>query len=473
MAEQKIESRDMHGVIDESHPAWKQGPYTQTPTPVGIVKYNGKGLDPKSAPNRLVCYETTDKLGSGSFGTVYEAGAYQINYELKKLTYKKNKVVKVTTRVDDEAKETILAEYAQGKKTPHLGMKAPVFSGPDGNQTCYIVMNRLPGKELLDLLRDGTIEKLSVDKKLELTHKLLLALRDQVTRQGIVHRDLKAENVMVQLEPEIQVNIIDYGLAKAQNTDDGNSCGTPAYTAPEIFEFKSHGSACDVFSMAKVIALLWIDDKSLYNQKKQSLDQWLEFALNSAQIIEQNASEDLKSKANLLQLLKLMLNPCQDERISIDKAIAFFEKSYPEFKRSKEQESIDNILIHLSNLKRYANKIKNTHPTDSRTINQFTKEMQNIIKAETKSIQDIKQECSSKLSDPKIIKCAENHKYAQYVLKNIAAAILGLGVIYGIACGINKLVTGRATFFHKNEINNAYHHIKNEFESIAVGAPTA
>lgn len=437
---QKIET-----IINASHPVWNSRPYAQEPTPVGILTYNGKNLAAMLPPNRLIYYHESQKLGSGFFGTVYEGASYQISYPLKKLTYKKDKVVKVIKNVDAKKREAILAEYVQGVKAPQLGMKEPIFSGDIDNQTCYIVMNRLPGKELYDLVKDGSIGSLPVNKKIALTHKLLLALRDQVTHKDIVHRDLKAENIMVQLEPVIEVNIIDYGLAKEHGTDDGRHPGSPAYAAPELFQGRHHDSACDVFSMAKVIALLWVKNFLLYDTDKCDAS---DISIQSAELLIYCQSVELKQNSAIFYMLRGMLAQNQLNRLTINQAIESFEKAYPICKQVIEKK---------------AQKItENKGGPGEVSNNNFSEGLNEPL--------ILKTSYSTKNIHKYLYKLdvyAEKHKNLQYILKNIAAAVVRLGLFYGVACGINKLATGRATFFH-NEIRNAQFNIKKEINSIAV-----
>lgn len=295
----------------------------------GNNKVHGKKLDEESIPNRVIRYEKQHFLGVGKYGSVFQATAYCMNYELKKLTYKnKAKVVKVIPDVTPKLKAMILAECRQGKKTPHLGMKDPVFSIVDGVETAFIVMNYIPGKELFYWLNSGTIDLLYTEKKLELTYLLLLALQQQVKKAKVVHRDIKPENLMLSFKPHMEVNLVDFGFAKGKKETDSLFPGSPLYAAPEIFEDKPHNIACDVFSMARVIALLWV----IYNNStyftKYGNNPYV-FALMAAESVKNNQSEELKKHPRVLELLMRMLEPDQSKRISITEAIQFFESNYP------------------------------------------------------------------------------------------------------------------------------------------------
>jgi serine/threonine protein kinase len=79
--------------------------------------------------------------------------------------------------------------------------------------------------------------------------------------KGIVHRDLKIENVMVRRTPEgEEAVIIDLGLAEefAKERFFSEKCGTPGYIAPEIYGEVRPASPekCDIFSLGVILHIL-------------------------------------------------------------------------------------------------------------------------------------------------------------------------------------------------------------------------
>ena len=71
---------------------------------------------------------------------------------------------------------------------------------------------------------------------------------------GVVHRDLKPENILVEKDPRneevIQIKITDFGLSKivVPNETMLESCGTPAYVAPEVLHKKGYKKEVDMWS---------------------------------------------------------------------------------------------------------------------------------------------------------------------------------------------------------------------------------
>ena len=113
---------------------------------------------------------------------------------------------------------------------PHI---LPLFDSGEVSGFLYYVMPYVEGESLRERLdRDG---KLGIDESVRLTQGIASAL-DYAHRQGIVHRDVKPENVMLY---ENMPMVMDFGIAKAVAagsdtlTQTGMMIGTPAYVSPE------------------------------------------------------------------------------------------------------------------------------------------------------------------------------------------------------------------------------------------------
>lgn len=68
-------------------------------------------------------------------------------------------------------------------------------------------------------------------------------------RNDVVHRDLKAENLL--LDNNLDIKVVDFGLSNSIAGRDflSTQCGSPAYSAPELLGGKSYGKEVDVYSM--------------------------------------------------------------------------------------------------------------------------------------------------------------------------------------------------------------------------------
>jgi len=119
----------------------------------------------------------------------------------------------------------------------------------DGARVPYIVMEYVEGQTLRDLLRNG--QRLLPTRALEITDGVLAAL-DYSHRNGIIHRDVKPANVM--LDSAGQVKVMDFGIARAiadsgaTMTQTANVLGTAQYLSPEQARGEVVDARSDLYS---------------------------------------------------------------------------------------------------------------------------------------------------------------------------------------------------------------------------------
>jgi len=108
----------------------------------------------------------------------------------------------------------------------------------------------------------GSLNKILHDRNLSLEWGLCLRIAMDVSRglnylhksdPVIIHRDLKSYNLLV--DENFKVKVCDFGLAKFLNQQSGNmtSCGTPAWTAPEVLRNEHYTEKADIYSFGIVL----------------------------------------------------------------------------------------------------------------------------------------------------------------------------------------------------------------------------
>lgn len=105
----------------------------------------------------------------------------------------------------------------------------------------YIILDYMAGSDLFDYLQERDFN-LGEDRVREITYQLALGIR-YLHKYGIVHRDLKLENVMMTDTTDKSVpKLVDFGLAKmiGPNEKAEEPFGTLGYVAPEILEKKPY-----------------------------------------------------------------------------------------------------------------------------------------------------------------------------------------------------------------------------------------
>ncbi|MGZ6995583.1 MAG: protein kinase domain-containing protein [Acidimicrobiia bacterium] len=191
-------------------------------------------------------YEGAVEIGRGGFGVVYRA---------RQVDVQRTVAIKLLTGVFDEhARVRFDRERdAMGLLSSHPNSVTVHASGftPDGHP--YIVMEHLEGASLADRLQRGPIPW---QEAVEIGIKLAGAL-EAAHRAGVLHRDVKPENVLISVYGEPK--LADFGIARLEGgpeTRTGNITASLYHAAPEVFEGKRPTYSTDVYSLASTVFAL-------------------------------------------------------------------------------------------------------------------------------------------------------------------------------------------------------------------------
>jgi len=151
---------------------------------------------------------------------------------------------------DTDYAAKFIREAQHTARLAHPNIVSVFDQGHEGD-VLYLVMEYLPGMTLRELLNDfGT---LTVEQALDITTAVLQALA-VAHREGILHRDVKPENVMLVNDGRIKVG--DFGLARpvSSATETGKSLlGTVAYIAPELLTRGQADLRSDLYSVGVML----------------------------------------------------------------------------------------------------------------------------------------------------------------------------------------------------------------------------
>ncbi|MGE0453152.1 MAG: serine/threonine-protein kinase [Vicinamibacteria bacterium] len=202
-------------------------------------------------PATIGRYEIRAELGQGSMGIVYEAHDPLLRREIALKTIRPL----AGTPDDLQAYETrFFAEARAAARLSHPGIVIVHDVGRDaGSGVLFIALERLRGQTLAERLRGGA--RLPWREAAAITARLAQAL-DHAHRNGVVHRDVKPENVMLLAEGEPK--LMDFGIAKldtASLTAAGQVFGTPRYMSPEQASALPVDARSDIFSLGAVAYL--------------------------------------------------------------------------------------------------------------------------------------------------------------------------------------------------------------------------
>ncbi|XP_011688993.1 PREDICTED: MAP/microtubule affinity-regulating kinase 3-like [Wasmannia auropunctata] len=119
----------------------------------------------------------------------------------------------------------------------------------------YLVTELATGGDLCTHIKEQPAGKLDENTARLYARQLVAALKHMHSK-GVVHRDLKMENIVLQDERKEQIKIVDFGLSNIYASDDPlrTHCGSPEYAAPELFVVgKRYGPEVDLWSLGVVL----------------------------------------------------------------------------------------------------------------------------------------------------------------------------------------------------------------------------
>ncbi|MDO8736682.1 MAG: serine/threonine-protein kinase [Thermoleophilia bacterium] len=193
----------------------------------------------KRGPLVLNRYELIERIGSGGFSTVYRARDHKMGRDVAV------KAVRRTEELGDRATREARAAAQLGH--PHI---VTVFELAEDEDDVYLVSELVEGDTLTCHIADGS---LSDRDCLEMALQVLDAL-DHAHERGVIHRDIKPDNLMLAGNHHLRVKVMDFGIAQLENTQritrQGDVVGTISYMSPEQADGFTVDSATDVYSTA-------------------------------------------------------------------------------------------------------------------------------------------------------------------------------------------------------------------------------
>ncbi|MFJ6171701.1 protein kinase [Curtobacterium sp. NPDC092190] len=191
-------------------------------------------------------YRVTGTLGHGGMASVYRAVDEQLGREVAVKVFRIG-AVDHGERARAEAEMHTLAAL----RSPSL---VTLYDAAldDGNGDSYLVMELVPGSDLDTRLREGPLDTTTTARTGAQVAEGLAA----VHAQGIVHRDVKPANVLLESDGQ-HVKLADFGIAllrdAARVTGTGTVIGTAAYISPEQVLGREVTGQADVYALGLVL----------------------------------------------------------------------------------------------------------------------------------------------------------------------------------------------------------------------------
>jgi serine/threonine-protein kinase len=219
----------------------------------------GPPLGPPFAPllvgQRIGRFRVLGELGRGGMGIVYLAHDDQLQRSVAL------KVLVTSLTRHEERRRRFLREGRVAASVTHPNL-ATIYDVGEDDGRIFIAMERVEGQTLRRILAS---RRLTVDETLDLTTQILAGLA-KAHQAGVVHRDLKPDNVMV--TDDGVVKLLDFGLAKlhrgspgeapgdsavGHDTADHQVVGTPSYMSPEQARGQPVDARSDIFAVGVML----------------------------------------------------------------------------------------------------------------------------------------------------------------------------------------------------------------------------
>ncbi|MFB0564351.1 MAG: protein kinase [Candidatus Aminicenantaceae bacterium] len=190
-------------------------------------------------------YEVIEELGKGGMGRVYRVEDKKINEEVAL------KLISPEVASDKETIERFSNELKMARKISHRNV-CRMYDLGEVEGAHYITMEYVAGEDLKSFIRRS--RQLTVGTSISIAKQVCEGL-SEAHRLGILHRDLKPKNIMI--DKEGNARIMDFGIARSLKqrgiTGAGVMIGTPEYMSPEQVDGKDTDQRSDIYSLGIIL----------------------------------------------------------------------------------------------------------------------------------------------------------------------------------------------------------------------------
>jgi serine/threonine-protein kinase len=194
--------------------------------------------------DQVASYVIEATLGEGGMGKVFRARSQPDGRTVAL------KILKSELAGDDIYRRRFLHEVRAAREVQHKHL-VPIFDAGEADGCQYLAMRYMPGGSLADRVK---VSPLTVDTLLRFVAQIASGL-DALHNHGIVHRDMKPSNVL--LDQADDAALTDFGLARGRAytvlTRQGQVIGTLDYLAPELIRGRAASPASDIYALGCLV----------------------------------------------------------------------------------------------------------------------------------------------------------------------------------------------------------------------------
>jgi serine/threonine protein kinase/Tfp pilus assembly protein PilF len=190
-------------------------------------------------------YEIIEELGRGGMGRLYRVLDTKIDQEVAL------KILRPEISQDQQTIGRFSNELRLARQVAHKNVCRMYHLGEDEG-THFIIMEYIPGQDLQSMIK--MTKQLSMESAVSIAKQICEGLAE-AHRLGVIHRDLKPGNVMI--DREGVARILDFGIARSLEsrglTESGQLIGTPEYMSPEQAQDTGVDQRSDIYSLGVIL----------------------------------------------------------------------------------------------------------------------------------------------------------------------------------------------------------------------------
>ncbi|XP_046548036.1 5'-AMP-activated serine/threonine-protein kinase catalytic subunit alpha-like [Haliotis rubra] len=231
-----------------------------------IQRLCGEHFVPTDKPKKVGGYILGKIIGEGRQSTVREA----IHQELNEKVAVKS-ILKYPSRKGDTQRQCFRREVDSLRCLRHPNVVV-LYETMETTRHMYLVMELVKGPTLAKVLRRSRGHLCDED-----TRTMMAQLSSAVAHlhhNNVIHRDIKPANIIVNKENK-HITLIDFGLSTRFHEDSPvtRQCGTPIYTAPEVYSGARYGPPVDVWSLGVILFEMLTGKPPFVSDRPRSMTQ--------------------------------------------------------------------------------------------------------------------------------------------------------------------------------------------------------